>query len=94
VTIDMKLHPERVSDDRLREIWDAVYEGYSECWDDAALQDMAAVGADVCSALEELFDLRAAVEAYLATPELERRYNGTEARLRATFTRAASDADP
>lgn len=60
MSIHQKFHlDERVSDERLVEVWHAVYEGYTENWDHEALLDMAAVGGEVCSALEELVELRA-----------------------------------
>lgn len=57
-SLSMRLHPERVPDERLPVVWEAVYEGYTECWDQDALEDMAAVGEEVCSVLEELVNLR------------------------------------
>lgn len=73
MSIHQKFHLyERVSNERLADVWSAVYEGYSENWDHEAVLDMAAVGEEVCSALEELFELRATlahVEAALFSEE-------------------------
>jgi hypothetical protein len=58
MAISMKLHPKRVPDERLPEVWQVVYQGYTECWNDVALEHMASVGEEICSALEELAELR------------------------------------
>ena len=74
MTIHQRLHKDRISDERLAQVWESAYEGYSECWDQDALENMAADGEDICSALEELADLRAEVKRLAAQLEQRNKY--------------------
>lgn len=80
--IEQRLHPERVPDERLREVWSAVYEGYTEQWDQEALLDMAAVGEEACSALEELVELRARVREAAQLLAIVNKCGGDDSDLR------------
>lgn len=70
MSIGQKLHlaDGRVADERLGEVWEAVYEGYSERWSDDDVQRSIDVGEEVCSALEELVELRAKLARVEALP--------------------------